>query len=141
MRRRKPLTSLQRLAEFAADAASRDVGARLRALRVEEERLRQVSGFVDHYDSLSVAGAPGLTVGGLKGRRQFSHRLRDAAGRQRQAVEESEQRYRQQVEKWHDARAQALALERFNERLRERERERRERHDQAVLDEVAQRRR
>ncbi len=141
MRHRKPLHSLQRLAEFAAAAASRDIGQRLRSLRAEEERLRQVDSFVGQYDRLSVSGTPGLTVGGLTGRRQFTTRLRDTAERQRQAVQECELRYRQQVERWREARAQARALQRFNGRLREREQEQRERREQALLDEVARRRR
>ncbi|MCC7256919.1 MAG: flagellar FliJ family protein [Gammaproteobacteria bacterium] len=141
MRRRKSLHSLQRLAEFAADAASRDVGTRLRALRVEEERLRQVDGFIGQYDGLALATTPGLTIGSLKGRRDFGQRLRDAAGRQRQAVEDSEQRYREQVERWREARAQALALQRFNERIEERRRDRRERREQATLDDIARQRR
>lgn len=140
-RRRKPLSSLQRLAEFAADAASRDIGQRLRALRVEEERLHQVDGFLNQYDNLSLTGSPGLTVKALHARRQFTQRLRTAADQQRQTVVDSEQRYFQQIERWRDARAQALALQRFNERVREQQQEIRERHEQAVLDEMAQRRR
>ncbi len=141
MRRRKPLHSLQRLAEFAADAASRDVGARLRALCVEEERLRQVDGFVGQYDGLALSTTPGLTVGALRGRRQFGQRLRDAAERQRDAVAGCERQYREQIERWRGARAEALALQRFNERLQDRMRERQERREQATLDEVARRRR
>lgn len=141
MRRRKPLTSLQRLAEFAADTASRDIGQRLRALRVEEERLRQVDGFLGQYDSLSLSHSAGLTVSTLRSRRQFTQRLHTAAEQQRQSVTDSEQRYFQQIERWRDARSQTLALQRFNERIREREQDIRDRHEQAVLDEVAQRRR
>jgi flagellar export protein FliJ len=141
MPRRKGLHAIQRLAEHAADAASRDVGQRLRALRAEEERLRQVNSFVEHYDELSVATAPGLTVGAMRGRRQFAARLRDAAERQRQVVEQQEGHYHQHVERWRGARAQALALQRFNDRIRQREQDKRERHEQAVLDEIARQRR
>jgi flagellar export protein FliJ len=141
MPRRKPLHTIQRLAEHGADAASREVGARLRALRAEEERLRQVTGFLDHYDRLSVTGAAGMALGTLQGRRQFAARLRDAADRQREAVRAEEARYRGQVDRWRAARAQALALQRFNQRLRQAEREHAERREQAALDEMALRRR
>jgi flagellar export protein FliJ len=141
MRRRKSLHTIQRLAEHGADAASRDVGTRLRALRAEEERLRQVNGFLQHYDQLSVTASTGLTLGALQGRRQFAARLRDATDRQRQVVEQQEGHYQQQVERWRNARAQALALQRFNERVRQREHEQRERREQGRLDEIAQRRR
>jgi flagellar export protein FliJ len=141
MRRRKGLPAIQRIAEHGADAASRDVGMRLRALRAEEERLRQVSSFVQHYDQMSVAGATGLTLGALQGRRQFAARLRDAADRQREVVAQQEGHFQQQVERWRNARTQALALQRFNDRIRQREHERRERHEQMALDEIAQRRR
>jgi flagellar FliJ protein len=141
MRRRKPLDSLQRLAEFGADAASRDVGQRLRTLRAEEERLRQIDGYLQHYDRVSVDGSAGLTVSMVTGRRQFAARLRDAANRQRQVVAEEEARYHQQIDRWRGARAQALALQRFNERIREREQEHRDRNEQRLLDEMAQRRR
>lgn len=141
MRRRKPLDSLQRLAEFGADAASRDVGLRLRTLRAEEERLRQIDGYLQHYERISADGAAGLPLGMVTGRRQFAARLREAATRQRQLVAEEETRYQQQVDRWRGARAQALALQRFNERIRERDAELRERQEQRLLDEVAQRRR
>jgi flagellar export protein FliJ len=141
MRRRRPLHTLQRLAEHGADAASRDVGQRLRALRAEEERLRQVRGFLDHYEQLSVKGGEGLTVGRVQSRRQFAARLRDAAERQRQVVAEQETHYHGQMERWRAARAHALALQRFNERTRARELERRERREQSRLDEIALRRR
>lgn len=141
MRRRKGLHTIQRLAEHQADAASRDVGQRLRALRAEEERLRQVSSFLDHYDRLSTSAATGLTLGAMQGRRQFAARLRETAERQREVVAQQEAGYRQQVERWRSARAQALALQRFNERIRQQEHEQQERREQASLDEIAQRRR
>lgn len=141
MRRRKGLHAIQRLAEHNADAASRDVGARLRALRAEEERLRQVNGFLQHYDQLSVTPGTGLTLGAILGRRQFASRLRDAVEKQREVVGQQETHYQQHVERWRNARAQALALQRFNERLRQREHDRQERREQHDLDEIAQRRR
>lgn len=139
MRRRKGLQTIQRLAEYGADAASRDVGHRLRALRAEEERLRQVDGFLQHYDQMSVTSAPGLTIGAMQGRRQFAARLRDAADRQRTVVAEQEDHYQQQVARWRGARTQALALRRFNERIRKHEQDQRERREQARLDEIGQR--
>lgn len=141
MRQRKPLTSLQRLAEFGADAASRDVGQRLRSLSTEEERLRQIDSYLQQYERLSADGGSGLTVAMITGRRQFASRLREAAIRQRQVVAEEHSRYQQQVERWRGARAQALALQRYNERIRERIGEHRERLEQRLLDEIAQRRR
>lgn len=140
MRRKRGLHAIQRLAEHGADAASRDVGARLRALRAEEERLRQVNSFVDHYERMSVAGGASLTLGAIQGRRQFAARLRDAADRQRQVVAEQEVHYQSQVERWRAARAQALALQRFNDRVRQREVEESERREQATLDEIGLRR-
>ncbi len=141
MRRRKPLTTLQRLAEFGADAASRDVGQRLRALRAEEERLQQINGYLQQYERLAMDAGSSLTVAAITGRRQFTARLREAANRQRQAVTEEETRYQQQVERWRGARAEALALQRFNQRIRERENEHRERLEQRLLDEIALQRR
>jgi len=140
MRRKRGLHTIQRLAEYGADAASRDVGARLRALRAEEERLRQVSSFLDHYDRMSVTGDAKLTLGAMQGRRQFAGRLRDAADRQRQVVQEQEGHYNAQVDRWRAARAQALALQRFNDRVRQRELDLQERREQATLDEIGLRR-
>ena len=59
MRRTKRLQSIQRLAEHGADAASRDIGFRLQSLRAEEERLRQVQAYLEHYD-LIVLSTPEL---------------------------------------------------------------------------------
>lgn len=141
MRRKRGLHTIQRLAEYGADAASRDVGTRLRALRAEEERLRQVNSFLDHYERMSVTGGTGLTLGAMQGRRQFAARLRDAADRQRQVVQEQEGHYQAQVDRWRSARSQALALQRFNDRVRQRELEALERREQATLDEIGLRRR
>ncbi|WKZ13478.1 MAG: flagellar FliJ family protein [Gammaproteobacteria bacterium] len=141
MRRRKALHSIQRLAEHGADAASRDVGMRLRSLQAEEERLRQVRGYLDHYEHLSVAGSAALTLGALQGRRQFAARLREAADRQAQVVEDYRVQYLRQVEHWRAARSRSLGLQRFNERIRQHETDRLERREQAALDEIAQRRR
>ena len=141
MKRGRGLLTLQRLAEHGADAASREVGARLRALRAEEERFRQVSTFVEHYDRLSVSGDTVLALGAIQGRRQFAARLREAALRQRDVVAEQERHYQVHVERWRAARAQALALQRFNERTRRREIDERERREQAALDEIGLRRR
>jgi flagellar export protein FliJ len=142
MRHRKSgLPTLQRLAQHGADAASREVGARLRALRAEEERLQQVKAYLEHYRKLSVSASPGLTLGTVQGRRQFASRLQEAVERQARVVAEQQALYQQQVQRWREARAQALALQRYNERTREHEQERRERRDQANLDEIAQRRR
>jgi flagellar export protein FliJ len=141
MRRRKGLHTIQRIAEYGADVASRDVGARLRTLRAEEERLRQVRAYLEHYDKMSVSGSPGLTLGTMQGRRQFAARLREAVERQAGVVEQQQVQYQQQVERWREARARALSLQRFNGRIRQREDEQRERREQATVDEIAQRRR
>lgn len=140
MARSRGLHTIQRLAEHGADVASREVGARLSALHVEEERLRQVQSYLDHYERLSTTGA-GLTVSTIQGRRQFAARLREAVVRQAQVVDEHRKLYLQHVERWRDARSRALSLQRFNERRRQRDIDRRQRLDQAALDEIALRRR
>lgn len=141
MRRRKGLHSIQRIAEHGADTAARDVGNRLRSLQAEEERLRQVRAYLEHYERMSVTGAAGLTLGAMQGRRQFAARLRDAVDRQARVVEEHQAHYLQQVERWRDARSRSLSLQRFNQRIRQHETDRLERHEQANLDEIAQRQR
>ena len=132
---------MQRLAEYSADAASRDVGQRLRALRAEEDRLRQINDFLGHYERLSGSATDAISVGTLNTRRQFAARLREATGKQTEAVRDHESHYQAQVQRWRDARAHALALQRFNERVRHAAEERRDRREQARLDEIAQRRR
>lgn len=141
MRKKRELVTIQKLAEHGADAASREVGARLRALRAEEERLRQVTGFAEHYEQFSGSEAAGMTLGALQGRRQFAARLRIAADQQREVVRAEEGRYLGQVDRWRDARARALSLQRYNEHVRKAAREDGERREQSVLDEIALRRR
>jgi flagellar export protein FliJ len=141
MAKSRGLQTIQRIAEHGADAASREVAARLRSLHAEEERLRQVRAYLEHYETLCTTSSAGLTIGTIQSRRQFVTRLRDAVERQSQVVEEQRIRHLQQVERWRDARSRALGLQRFNERVRQRQAERLRRHDQAALDEIAQRRR
>jgi len=141
MGKARGLHTLQRLAEYGADAASREVGEKLRALRAEEERLRQVQGYLGHYDELLKNPAGPLAAGAMQGRRSFVARLRDATDRQQDVVAGAERSYRAQLEHWRDARAKALALQHFNERARMRAGERRERREQVRLDEIGMRRR
>jgi flagellar FliJ protein len=141
MKKRRPLRALQRLAEHAADSASREVGERLRLLRAEEERLRQIGGYLDQYEQLSTRPDANCTLATLQGRRQFAARLREATQRQHEVVVQEEASYQRRVEYWREARARALALQRFNERLREQELERLARAEQHTLDEIALQRR
>ena len=137
MRRRKPLDTLQRLAEHAADASSREVSQRLRTLMQEEQRLTQLAGYVSDYQKLAGKGTAGLTIGAIRGRRGFVERLTEAVNRQQQVVRTQEEQYRQHIERWRLARSRALGMQRFNERIRNEETERQERHEQAALDEMS----
>lgn len=139
MARHKPLDSLQRLAAHAASSASREVAARLQVLRGEEARLTQIGTYADQYEAGSAVPGASLTVGTLLGRRRFAARLREAATHQQQVVTEETTRYRLQVERWREARAQSLALQRLNERLRRREEEHEARAEQRILDEIGSR--
>lgn len=133
---RPTLDSLQQLAEFGADAASREVGERLRRLRGEEERLRQINDYVQHYERLATDTGRTQSVGMIADRRRFTARLREAARQQQLLVAEEERRYQQQLARWREARAQALSLQRFNERHREEADEQRARREQRRLDEI-----
>jgi flagellar export protein FliJ len=137
MRRKKPLNTLQRLAEHAAEASSREMAQRLRALRQEEQRLQQLNGYVSDYERLAGKGNAGLTIGAVRARRGFVERLNEAIGRQQELVRSHEDQYRQHVERWREARSRALGLQRFNERIRDEETDRRERREQAALDEIS----
>jgi flagellar export protein FliJ len=138
-RRRKPLDTLQRIAEHAADASSREVSQRLRALLQEEQRLAQLAGYVSDYQKFAAKGTAGLTIGAIRSRRSFVERLGDAVSRQQQVVRTQEEQYRQHIERWRLARSRALGLQRFNERIRDEATERQERHEQAALDEISRR--
>ena len=137
MRKRRSLESLQKLAEYAADAASRDVIERLRSLRNEESRLGQLQSFLGDYEKLLRDGR-GINVARLRGRRDFVDRLNSAIGRQGDVVRNHEDQYSQNVDRWRGARTRSLALQRYAQRLADMETERRERREQATLDEVGQ---
>lgn len=136
MGRRKSLRTLQRLAEYAADAASREVSQRLRALREEEQRLGQLNGYVADYERLATRGAADLTIGALRGRRGFVERLGEAIGRQQLVVRRHEEQYWRQIDRWRELHARARGLQRFNERVRHAALDRQERREQAALDEI-----
>jgi flagellar export protein FliJ len=137
MRKRRTLESLQKLAEYAADAASRDVVERLRSLRNEESRLDQLRSFVGDYEQLLREGR-GINVARLRGRRDFVDRLNGAIGRQGDVVRDQERQYNDNVDRWRGARTRSLALQRYAQRLADIESERRERREQSMLDEVGQ---
>jgi flagellar FliJ protein len=136
MRHRDRLKTLQQLAAHAEAEAARHLGERQRALAAEEQRLRQIHGYLQDYERRT--GTTGIltSVTALTSGRRFLDRLRDAVGQQQGVVENHRRLVEQQSGQWRAARAKRQALEKLGERRLEAETARREAREQRRLDEV-----
>lgn len=130
------LQTLEQLAAFNETQASRQLAERLRALDTEDQRLRQLQGYVGEYAARRADGAA-TSVAALTAGRRFVDRLQTAVRQQAEVVQRARQTVDQATAQWRAARARRLALARLREREAARLAERRDRRDQARLDELA----
>jgi flagellar FliJ protein len=130
------LATLERLAAFEATQAARLVAERQRGVVAEEERLRQLEGYLHDYARRDTT--PGVTtVAALTATRRFLDRLREAAGRQREAVRQAREQAEAAAMRFRAARARREALARLRERAAAAAAGRRAQREQRRLDELA----
>lgn len=136
MTQRKGLKTVQTLAESAETTRSRVVSEQRSAVRQEESRLAELEQYRGEYQTMSSRPEAGISIHLVRGRRGFVEKLNEAIDNQRQVVARANSQLDTYVGHWRDARAKALALQKFAERMEAQEDRRDARREQTELDDI-----
>lgn len=141
MTRSKRLEPVQRLAEERSNEAGRVFGERQQFLQTQQQRLDQLEQFRDEYkQGRLTAGEAGLDAYRLRDYNAFIARIDEAVKQQRALVES----VREEVEAlrlaWMESLGHSRAMDKAVDRMRKDEYRDREKREQSLLDELAQRR-
>jgi len=136
MTRAKGLQTIQTLAESAEMVRSRAVADQRHALSEEECRLKQLEQYRNEYQTMSSRSDQGICIHFVRGRRGFVQKLNEAIDNQRQVILRAREQLDTYLVHWRDARAKALSLQKFTDRIAAQETRRTERREQTELDDI-----
>ena len=139
MKRNKGLKTIRTLAESTESMRSRVVSGQRAALIEEERRLRQLEQYRSEYQKMSSRPEKNLGIHQLRGRRGFVEKLNEAIDNQRQVVMRAREKLDACTNEWNMARAKALSLQKFADRLATHEDRRIERREQGEQDDIGRR--
>jgi len=138
MSRSKRLQVIQTLADREEAITSRKVADKLFDLQVEEQRLEQLSTYLDEYRALASNDPDVADIATIRARREFVERLQICVQQQRDLVESLCEQLETQMEEWNTTRSKSKSIQRFNERQADEMRDTEARKEQAILDEIGQ---
>ncbi len=136
MSRTKGLQTVQTLAKSTETMRSRVVSDQRHALREEQQRLEQLEQYRNEYQVMSSRPEQGVGIHFIRGRRGFVQKLNEAIDNQRQVIARASEQLEAYMVHWREARAKALSLEKFAERIEAEENRRVARREQAELDDI-----
>ena len=136
MTRKNGLQTIQTLAESAETMRSRVVADQRSALREEECRLEQLEQYQAEYQSMGNHSEQSICIHFVRGRRSFVQKLNEAIENQRQVVVRTRVQLDTVMVHWRDARAKALSLQKFADRIAVQEDRRLARREQTELDDI-----
>lgn len=136
MSRSKRLQVIQTLADREEAITSRKVADKLFDLQVEEQRLEQLSTYLDEYRALASNDPDVADIATIRARREFVERLQICVQQQRDLVESLCEQLETQMEEWNTTRSKSKSIQRFNERQADEMRDTETRKEQAILDEI-----
>lgn len=136
MSRSKRLQVIQTLADREEAITSRKVADKLFDLQVEEQRLEQLSTYLDEYRALASNDPDVADIATIRARREFVERLQICVQQQRDLVESLCEQLETQMEEWNTTRSKSKSIQRFNERQADEMRDTEARKEQATLDEI-----
>ncbi len=139
MKQKEGLRTIQTLAESAEAIRSRVVSDQRTALREEELRLEQLQRYRREYQEMSSRSEQGICIHFVRGRRGFVQKLNEAIENQRGVVVRATEQLDTYLTDWRDARAKALSLQKFADRMAMQEGRRIERREQIELDDIGRR--
>ncbi|MBA1146983.1 flagellar export protein FliJ [Ectothiorhodospiraceae bacterium WFHF3C12] len=141
MTRSKRLEPVQRIAEERSSEAGRAYGERQKFLQSQVQRLEQLEQFRDDYKhGRTAAGEAGMDAYRLRDYNAFIARIEQAIKQQRELVRNLESEVEQLRRGWMEQLSHSRALDSAVDRMRGQERRDRNKREQALLDELAQRR-
>ena len=136
MSRSKRLQVIQTLADREEAITSRKVADKLFDLQVEEQRLEQLSTYLDEYRALASNDPDVADITTIRNRREFVERLQICVRQQRDLVESLCEQLEAQMEEWNTTRSKSKSIQRFSERRADETRDTEARKEQAILDEI-----
>jgi len=136
MTRKKGLQTIQTLAESTEMMQSRIVLDQRSVVREEENRLEQLVQYQSEYHAMSSRPEQGVCIHFVRGRRSFVQKLNEAIDNQRQVVLRAHERLDTYMGQWRDARAKALSLQKFADRIAAQENLQVARREQTELDDI-----
>ena len=139
MTQKKGLRTIQTLAESAEAIRSRVVSDQRAALCEEEQRLEQLRQYRGEYQEMSNRSEQGVCIHFVRGRRGFVQKLNEAIENQRSVVARATEQLDTYLTDWRAARAKALSLQKFADRMAMQEDRRVERREQIELDDIGRR--
>jgi len=136
MLRTKGLQTVQTLAKSTETMRSRVVADQRHALREEESRLEQLEVYRNEYQAMGSHSGQGVNIHFVRGRRGFVQKLNEAIDNQRQVIARARDQLDTYMVHWREARAKALSLEKFSDRIEAQENRRIARREQMELDDI-----
>ena len=136
MKQKKGLRTIQTLAESTETKHSRVVSRQRSTLREEEDRLAQLEQYHSEYQSLEHSPGVDSSIHFVRGRRNFVQKLNAAIESQRRLVAQLREQLDVCVMRWNDARAKALSLQKYAERMTTQENRRVTRREQTETDDM-----
>lgn len=130
------LTTLRFLADTAEDETSRAVAQRRNLLDAEEMRLVQLKNYLQEYQADKEQS--GISIDTVRTRRAFVERINTGIEQQARLIEGLRQQLELDLQRWREARSQALGLQRYSERQQQAVDLKQNRKEQARLDEIGQ---
>lgn len=139
--RSKRLEPVQRIAEERSTEAGRVFGERQKFLQSQQQRLEQLEHFRDDYKQGRMqAGEAGMDAYRLRDYNAFIARIEQAIKQQRELVTGLEREVEQLRRGWIESLSHSRALDTAVDRMRGQERRDQNKREQALLDDLAQRR-
>jgi flagellar export protein FliJ len=134
--RKNQLQTLRTLAETAERECARILAERRRQLELEERRLEQLRSYLDEYRAPDGPATNGVFADTIRSRQAFVRRICAGIEQQEEVLRSLRQQLDHELERWRDARTQALALDRYADRLDAEADDKAARREQGRLDEV-----
>lgn len=136
MSRTKGLQTVQTLAKSTETLRSRVVADQRHALQEEQRRLEQLEQYRNEYQTMDNRPNQAVCIHFVRGRRGFVQKLNEAIDNQREVIVRASNQLDTYMVHWREARAKALSLEKFADRIKAEENRRVARREQTELDDI-----
>jgi len=134
------LDTLIELARIAADEAAKRLGAALRAVQENEEKLQMLNGYRDDYaQRFGAAMAAGMTPMAYRNFQVFLDKLDSAIKGQKEIVLHARQRSERERSHWQDSERKRMSYTTLSNRAQQQAQQVEAKRDQKLMDEHAAR--